>query len=32
MPWNSFKRMNDTELKAIYRYLKTLKPVRTTKS
>lgn len=24
MPWNSFKRMNDDELKAIYNYLKTL--------
>jgi len=31
MPWNSFKRMNDTELKAIYRYLKSLKPVKTVK-
>jgi mono/diheme cytochrome c family protein len=28
MPWNSFKRMNDDELKAIYKYLKTLKPVK----
>lgn len=26
MPWNYFKRMNDTELKAIYNYLKSLKP------
>lgn len=25
MPWNSFKRMTDTELKAIYSYLKTVK-------
>jgi len=24
MPWNSFKRMNDTELKAIYNYLRTV--------
>jgi mono/diheme cytochrome c family protein len=30
MPWNTFKRMNDTELKAIYRYLKTVKPAKTT--
>lgn len=29
MPWESFSRMTDTELKAIYKYLKTLKPVRT---
>ena len=29
MPWQSFGRMNDEELKAIYAYLKTLKPVRT---
>ncbi|HEU4576289.1 MAG TPA: cytochrome c [Chitinophagaceae bacterium] len=28
MPWSSFKRMTDDELKAIYRYLKTLKPVK----
>jgi mono/diheme cytochrome c family protein len=28
MPWNSFARMSDTELKAIYKYLKTLKPVK----
>jgi mono/diheme cytochrome c family protein len=27
MPWNSFARMSDDELKAIYRYLQTLKPV-----
>ncbi len=27
MPWGSFSRMGDVELKAIYRYLKTLKPV-----
>jgi mono/diheme cytochrome c family protein len=27
MPWNSFKRMSDDELKAIYNYLQTLKPV-----
>jgi mono/diheme cytochrome c family protein len=30
MPWESFGRMNDEELKAIYAYLKTLKPVKTT--
>ena len=24
MPWNSFKRMNDDELKAIYKYLKSI--------
>lgn len=29
MPWNSFKRMTDDELTAIYNYLKTLKPVKT---
>lgn len=29
MPWNSFKRMTDDELTAIYNYLKTLKPVPT---
>lgn len=28
MPWESFNRMNDDELKAIYAYLKTLKPVK----
>jgi mono/diheme cytochrome c family protein len=31
MPWNSFKRMSDDDLKAIYKYLKTLKPVPTGK-
>jgi mono/diheme cytochrome c family protein len=30
MPWNSFKRMSDEELTAIYNYLHTLKPVRIT--
>ena len=30
MPWESFGRMTDDELKAIYKYLRTLKPVRTT--
>ncbi|MEP7376372.1 MAG: cytochrome c [Chitinophagaceae bacterium] len=30
MPWESFGRMNDEELKAIYAYLKTVKPVKTT--
>ncbi|MDP4264265.1 MAG: cytochrome C [Bacteroidota bacterium] len=29
MPWNSFKRMTDDELTAIYNYLHTIKPVRT---
>ncbi len=29
MPWNSFQRMNDNELKAIYNYLQTVKPVKT---
>lgn len=29
MPWNSFKRMSDVELKAIYKYLQTLNPVKT---
>lgn len=27
MPWGSFSRMSDLELKAVYRYLRTLKPV-----
>jgi len=31
MPWNSFKRMTDLELKAIYKYLQTVKPVPTNK-
>lgn len=29
MPWNSFKRMSDDELKAIYRFLRTLQPIKT---
>jgi mono/diheme cytochrome c family protein len=29
MPWPSFKRMSDSDLKAIYNYLRTVKPVRT---
>jgi mono/diheme cytochrome c family protein len=29
MPWNSFRRMDDTELTAIYKYLQTVKPART---
>jgi mono/diheme cytochrome c family protein len=29
MPWNSFKRMTDDELKAVYKYLKTIKPAKT---
>ena len=32
MPWNSFKRMDDIELKAIYHFLQTIKPVNTTKN
>ena len=28
MPWNSCKRMTDDELKAIYNYLKTVKPAK----
>jgi hypothetical protein len=28
MPWNSFKRMNDDELKAIYNFLKTVPPAK----
>lgn len=28
MPWNSYKRMSDTELIAIYKFLQTVKPVR----
>jgi mono/diheme cytochrome c family protein len=30
MPWQSFGRMTDEELKAIYSYLRTVKPVKTT--
>ena len=29
MPWNSFQRMNDNELKAIYKFLKTVPAVKT---
>lgn len=29
MPWNSFKRMTDDELTAIYHYLHTVRPVKT---
>lgn len=29
MPWNSFKRMSDMELKSIYNYLKTVKAAKT---
>jgi hypothetical protein len=29
MPWESYGRMTDDELKAIYKYLKTVKPVNT---
>ncbi|HEY6899655.1 MAG TPA: cytochrome c [Puia sp.] len=29
MPWNSFRRMSDTELKAIYQFLRTVKPAKT---
>jgi mono/diheme cytochrome c family protein len=29
MPWDAFSRMSDDELKAIYNYLKSLKPVHT---
>jgi len=29
MPWNSFKRMTDEELTAVYNYLRTVKPVST---
>jgi mono/diheme cytochrome c family protein len=29
MPWNSFKRMSDDDLIAIYKFLKTLPPVKT---
>ncbi len=29
MPWNSYKRMSDDELTAIYNYLQTVKPVKT---
>ena len=27
MPWGPFSRMSDTDLRALYRYLKTLQPV-----
>jgi len=29
MPWNSFKRMTDEELTAVYNYLKTVRPAKT---
>lgn len=29
MPWQSFKRMSDDELKAIFKYLRTVKPAKT---
>lgn len=29
MPWNSYKRMSDDDLKAIYNYLRTVKPAQT---
>jgi hypothetical protein len=29
MPWNSFKRMSDNDIKAIYNFLHELKPVKT---
>jgi len=32
MPWNSFKRMSDDELKAIYNYLKTVKPAKSSQA
>ena len=32
MPWEAYGRMSDIEIKAIYKYLKTLKPVPTEKS
>jgi len=28
MPWGPFRRMSDENLKAIYRYLQTVKPVK----
>lgn len=31
MPWNSFKRMSDNDIKAIYNFLQTLEPVKTIK-
>jgi hypothetical protein len=31
MPWNSFKRMSDDELKAIYNFLRSTKAVKTEK-
>ena len=27
MPWGSYRRMSDTDLRALYRYLQSLKPV-----
>lgn len=30
MPWDSFRRMSDDDLKAIYKFLRTLKPEKTT--
>jgi hypothetical protein len=31
MPWQSFAKMNDTELKALFMYLRTLPPAETKK-
>ena len=28
MPWNSYRRMSDDELKAVYKFLQTTKPVK----
>ncbi len=28
MPWRQIQRMTDDDLRAIYRYLRTLKPIR----
>jgi hypothetical protein len=32
MPWESYGRMSDDELKAIYNYLRSLKPVTNTEA
>ncbi len=30
MPWENFKTMTDVDLKSVYRYLRTLPPVKNT--
>ena len=32
MPWNSYKRMSNDDLKAVYNYLRSLPPLKTSSS